>query len=513
MFTRKYRPVPSRNPGVLQAARRRRITTAAQATPILKAIKTEVSERRGTAKPELDHQWYHVNRPPSATVGHELKKTAYRDEGSLVARSTREETSYGNEDSTHQHEGWRWQVDPHGQSGVAFRGVSSLEQKKSLLLTWTRNSTPVSIFWVSSLDDLDPSPQTATRPRRPPPDHLNEPGVRCPGVPGRGLSRTDSSGTGRDRLVGHPGSCPGALQRLMNCHWVRLFFVGGPTSLCGGGEAGGSWIRQRVGRGEEAAKGTGVRRYLCRQRPLGVFRWYSRASWKVSVRIKAPAARGGLRTASRGRHADRPFDEPATSTARRIAAATWMMSSTTVASRAYAVVPARRSRWSRGASRTSSAPAAGSARHRADAGRGAARSPDAQPASCRRSFPCDFRARTAPSTRHRWRPRPDRQSLPGCVGRDVLARACVPTPAPAGAVPVRVRSRSSVGLRWRRGRLWHPRKQHRPPRPGDRCGGRRFAALARRLYVLGILSPQPSQVPLPKTPYQNAARMSSRERA
>ena len=267
------------------------------------------------------------------------------------------------------------------------------------------------------------------------------------------------------------------------------------------------------GRGEEAAKGTGVRRYLCRQRPLEVFRWYSRASWKVSVRIKAPAARGALRTASRGRHADRPFDEPATSTARRIAAATWMMSSTTVASRAYAVVPARRSRWSRGASRTSSAPAAGSARHRADAGRGAARSPDAQPASCRRSFPCDFRARTAPSTRHRWRPRPDRQSLPGCVGRDVLAGACVPTPGPAGAVPVRVRSRSSVGLRWRRGRLWHPRRQHRPPRPGDRCGGRRFAALARRLYVLGILSPQPSQVPLPKTPYQNAARMSRRERA
>ena len=38
----------------------------------------------------------------------------------------------------------------------------------------------------------------------------------------------------------------------------------------------------------------------------------------------------------------------ATSTARRIAAATWIMSSTTVASRAYAVVPAKRSRWSRG---------------------------------------------------------------------------------------------------------------------------------------------------------------------
>ena len=90
-----------------------------------------------------------------------------------------------------------------------------------------------------------------------------------------------------------------------------------------------------------------------------------------------------------GPNADRPFDEPTTSTARRVAAATWMMSSTTVASRAYAVVPARRSRWSRGgASRPSSAPAAGSARHRADASRRdrAARSPDPQPASCRRSF-------------------------------------------------------------------------------------------------------------------------------
>ena len=294
---------------------------------------------------------------------------------------------------------------------------------------------------------------------------------------------------------------------------VRLFFVGGPTSLCGGGEAGGSWIRQRVVVVRKRRRGqAGDPTVLVPSATAGGFRWYSRASWKVSVRIKAPAARGGLRTASRGRHADRPFDEPATSAARRIAAATWMMSSTTVASRAYAAVPARRSRCSRGASRTSSAPAAGSARRRADAGRGGARSPDAQPASCRRSFPCDFRARTAPSTRHRWRPRPDRQSLPGCVGRDVLAGACVPTAGPAGAVPVRVRSRSSAGLRWRRGRLWHPRRQHRPPRPGDRCGGRRFAALARRLYVLGILSPQPSQVPLPKAPYQNAARMSRRER-
>ena len=179
-----------------------------------------------------------------------------------------------------------------------------------------------------------------------------------------------------------------------------------------------------------------------------------------------------------------------------------MMSSTTVASRAYAVVPARRSRWSRGgASRPSSAPAAGSARHRADASRRdrAARSPDPQPASCRRPFRRGFRARAARSTRHRWCPRPDQQPLSGCVGRDVLAGACVPNPGPAGAVPVRVRSRSSAGLRWTRGGLWHPRRQHRPLRTGlgsgDRCKGRRFAA--RRMYVAGILSSQPSQACLP----------------
>ena len=101
--------------------------------------------------------------------------------------------------------------------------------------------------------------------------------------------------------------------------------------------------------------------------------------------------------------------------------------------------------------------------------------------------------------RHRWCPRPDQQPLSGYVGRDVLAGACVPNPGAAGAVPVRVRSRSSAGLRWTRGRLWHPRRQHRPLRTGlgsgDRCKGRRFAA--RRMYVPGILSSQPSQVCLP----------------
>ena len=57
--------------------------------------------------------------------------------------------------------------------------------------------------------------------------------------------------------------------------WVRLFFVGGPISLFGGGEAGGNWIRQGVVR---SGGGSGGRRYFCRQRPMGDFRWSSRAS-------------------------------------------------------------------------------------------------------------------------------------------------------------------------------------------------------------------------------------------
>ena len=56
---------------------------------------------------------------------------------------------------------------------------------------------------------------------------------------------------------------------------VRLFFVGGPISLSGGGEAGGNWIRQGVVR---SGRGSGGRRYFCRQRPMRDFRWSSRAS-------------------------------------------------------------------------------------------------------------------------------------------------------------------------------------------------------------------------------------------
>ena len=78
----------------------------------------------------------------------------------------------------------------------------------------------------------------------------------------------------------------------------------------------------------------------------------------------------------------------------------------------------------------------------ADAGRRdrAARSPDPQPASCRRSFRRGYPARAAPSTR---RPRPDRVRA-----ALVVMSACVPT-GPAGAVPV-VRSRSGASLEARK---------------------------------------------------------------
>ena len=64
-------------------------------------------------------------------------------------------------------------------------------------------------------------------------------------------------------------------RRVAKRLWVRLFFVGGPISLSGGGEAGGNWIRQGVVR---SGGGSGGRRYFCRQRPMGDFRWSSRAS-------------------------------------------------------------------------------------------------------------------------------------------------------------------------------------------------------------------------------------------
>ena len=63
--------------------------------------------------------------------------------------------------------------------------------------------------------------------------------------------------------------------RVADPTWVRLFFVGGPISFSGGGEAGGNWIRQGVVR---SGGGSGGRRYFCRQRPMGDFRWSSRAS-------------------------------------------------------------------------------------------------------------------------------------------------------------------------------------------------------------------------------------------
>ena len=51
----------------------------------------------------------------------------------------------------------------------------------------------------------------------------------------------------------------------LRANQLRLYWATLPTSCC---QLRLSW---------SSGKGTGVRRYLCRQRPLGVFRWYSRA--------------------------------------------------------------------------------------------------------------------------------------------------------------------------------------------------------------------------------------------
>ena len=79
---------------------------------------------------------------------------------------------------------------------------------------------------------------------------------------------------GNDRYLGRQ-AVPADVNGDAVIDWVRLFFVGGPISLFGGGEAGGNWIRQGVVR---SGGGSGGRRYFCRQRPMGDFRWSSRAS-------------------------------------------------------------------------------------------------------------------------------------------------------------------------------------------------------------------------------------------
>ena len=111
--------------------------------------------------------------------------------------------------------------------------------------------------------------------------------------------------------------------------WVRLFFVGGPTSLCDGGEAGGGWIRQRVAVVRKRRRGPvfdgTVPSATAGGFPLVLARFVEGLSTHQSA-----GCRWRLEDRRSRRHAGRPIDEPATSTARRIAAATWMMSSTTV---------------------------------------------------------------------------------------------------------------------------------------------------------------------------------------
>ena len=115
---------------------------------------------------------------------------------------------------------------------------------------------------------------------------------------------------------------------------MRLFFVVGRISLCGS-EAGGNWNPSR--RGEGAAEWTGDRIVLVPSATAGgVPLVLARLVEGLSTHQMRRAARGGLRTVAtaakchrapgrlpsgRGSNADRPFDELATSTARRIAAA------------------------------------------------------------------------------------------------------------------------------------------------------------------------------------------------
>ena len=141
--------------------------------------------------------------------------------------------------------------------------------------------------------------------------------------------------------------------------WVRLFFVDGPISLSGGGEAGGNWIRQGVVMERRRVRWPTVLLSSATDGglPLVLARFvrglstHQGSGCRRRLRTAATAAKCHRAPVDSHRVADQmptgPSDEPTTSTARRVAAATWMMSSTTVASRAYAVVPARRSRWSR----------------------------------------------------------------------------------------------------------------------------------------------------------------------
>ena len=100
----------------------------------------------------------------------------------------------------------------------------------------------------------------------------------CSQVSPRAGRLPSGRGPNADRPFDEPATS--TARRVAAATWmmssrVRLFFVGGPISLFGGGEAGGNWIRQGVVR---SGGGSGGRRYFCRQRPMGDFRWSSRAS-------------------------------------------------------------------------------------------------------------------------------------------------------------------------------------------------------------------------------------------
>ena len=118
--------------------------------------------------------------------------------------------------------------------------------------------------------------------------------------------------------------------------WVRLFFVDGPISLSGGGEAGGNWIRQGVVMERRRVRWPTVLLSSATDGglPLVLARFvrglstHQGSGCRRRLRTAATAAKCHRAPVDSHRVADQmptgPSDEPTTSTARRVAAATWI---------------------------------------------------------------------------------------------------------------------------------------------------------------------------------------------
>ena len=299
---------------------------------------------------------------------------------------------------------------------------------------------------------------------------------------------------------------------------VRLFFVGGPISLFGGGEAGGNWIRQGVVRSGRrvrwptvllsSATDGGLPLVLARfVRGLSTHQGSGcprRLQDRRNCSQVSPRA-GGLTHRVADQMPTGPLDEPATSTARRVAAATWMMSSTTVASRAYAVVPANRGgRDGHAAAHLDQVALRQQVQRGIEPMRAVVTAPRAgQTHNLHRAggrFGVAFVLARLGAL-----------DTAGVLGRtSSLFRAALVAMslqelayqilAPPVQFPFEFALAHLPRFAGREDRLWHPRRQHRPLRTGLALGRSMQGTPVpqpRRMYVAGILSSQPSQACLP----------------